>query len=429
MTVRQLFISYARENKSVVEALVRDLDALGYDAWFDFALRGGQSWWDEILRRIATSDAFLAVVSEQTLNSVACKRELEWAVALNKPILPLAVQRLPEALPRALSMRQIIDYSASGREAAIALAGALANLPAAPPPPQPLPEPPPIPLSYLSGLVDLVAQSETLTHDQQRELLIDLEPALRSTDEEERRAGHYVLEMFSKRSDLYADIDHNLTQLARSEAPPIAPAVAARDRDRQDEPAHRIGARAIALAAAAVAVVSVAIVTALLITRGGAGSRSSTGVATGSSEATTTGAATTGDVATSPAPTGPSPTPVPPPNVAPRGFTSPTGNIFCMIDPGLARCDIRNHDWSPPPRPATCPSFTGYGQGAEVQPGKPAQLVCAGDTTYNENGPLAYGDSIAAGTLQCTSRESSMSCRDIRSGHGFTLSREAYQLF
>ena len=93
--MRQLFISYARENKPDIEALVRDLDALGYEAWFDSALRGGQSWWDEILRRIADSDAFVAVVSDQTLNSVACKRELAWALALGKPVLPLAVQRLP----------------------------------------------------------------------------------------------------------------------------------------------------------------------------------------------------------------------------------------------------------------------------------------------------------------------------------------------
>ena len=47
--MRQLFISYARENKPDVEALVRDLDALGYQTWVDWSLRGGQAWWEEIL--------------------------------------------------------------------------------------------------------------------------------------------------------------------------------------------------------------------------------------------------------------------------------------------------------------------------------------------------------------------------------------------
>ena len=96
--MRQLFISYARENKPDVEALVRDLDALGHRTWWDSSLRGGQAWWEEILRRTADSDVFVAIVSGHTLNSVACKRELEWALAVNKPVLPLAV-RLRRAAP------------------------------------------------------------------------------------------------------------------------------------------------------------------------------------------------------------------------------------------------------------------------------------------------------------------------------------------
>ena len=110
-------------------------------------------------------------------------------------------------------------------------------------------------------------------------------------------------------------------------------------------------------------------------------------------------------------------------------FTSPSGNIYCVIDPGQARCDIRDRDWSPPPRPADCSSYTGYGQGIAIQPGGPAQFVCAGDTTYNDNGALAYGNSISAGSLTCTSEVYGMSCRDNGSGHGFTLSRRGYLLF
>ena len=218
--MRQLFISYARENKPDVEALVRDLHALGYQTWVDSSLRGGQTWWHEILRRIADSDVFVAIVSGHTLSSVACKRELEWALALNKPVLPLAVERLPDALPRTLSMRQIIDYSQSGREAAFALAGALGTLPPAPPAPEQLPEPPAAPLSYLSDLVEQVGQPEPLTQQQQHQILIQLEPALRSADAEERRGGRYVLEMFSRRGDLYADVDRTLAQILVLEPTP-----------------------------------------------------------------------------------------------------------------------------------------------------------------------------------------------------------------
>ena len=360
--MRQLFISYARENKADVEALVRDLDALGYQAWFDFALRGGQSWWEEILRRIADSDVFVAVVSEQTLNSVACKRELEWALALNKPILPLAVQRLPEALPRALSMRQIIDYSASARDAAIALAVALTNLPAAPPPPQPLPTPPAIPLSYISGLVDLVAQSDTLTHDQQREILIDLESALRSTDAEERRAGRYVLEMFNKRSDLYADIDHNLAHMQGSEPGTSAPKAA----ESLPKPkGHRVPGSEAARSHSARSRSPRSQWPPLRPSRSlrGGGAGSGTGSTTNpltpsATDSTATGAADT----------------APPPRTAvtrtpdARSFTSPSRNIGCMIDASGVRCDIQQRYWDPPRRPRDCPPATGYGQGITLSP-------------------------------------------------------------
>lgn len=221
--MRRLFISYARENKPDVDALVRDVESLGYETWLDSSLRGGQKWWDEILRRIADSDVFIAVVSAQSLNSVACRRELEWASALNKPVLPLAVGPLPDALPRALSTRQITTYSTSAREAAFALAGALGNLPAAQPAPSPLPEAPLAPLSYLTDLVDHVNQSEPLTHDQQREILVRLEPALDSADPEEARGARYVLETFSRRDDLYADIGQSLAKLGITAAPPTAP--------------------------------------------------------------------------------------------------------------------------------------------------------------------------------------------------------------
>ena len=109
------------------------------------------------------------------------------------------------------------------------------------------------------------------------------------------------------------------------------------------------------------------------------------------------------------------------------GFISPTGNIACAIDVDLARCDIIDHDWSPPPRPPDC-EFD-YGQGIQIVPGEPATFVCAGDTTFGVEDMLQYGDAITAGPLRCESAKPGITCRDAGSGHGFTLAIEAYQLF
>jgi len=110
-----------------------------------------------------------------------------------------------------------------------------------------------------------------------------------------------------------------------------------------------------------------------------------------------------------------------------KGFISPSGNVACMIDPSFVRCDIIDNDWSPPPHPADC-EFD-YGQGISLTAGGPAEFVCAGDTAFGPDAVLAYGDSIDAGVLKCESAESGFTCRDAETGHGFSISREAYQLF
>ena len=130
-------------------------------------------------------------------------------------MLPVALEPLTKALPRRFSKRQIVDYSdrAARDRAALQLAGGLATLSAAPPLPDPLPEPPAAPLSYLTDLVDLVADRKELVHDQQRQILNHLESALRSVDPDERRGGYEILVMLSSRDDLYADVYRTINRL------------------------------------------------------------------------------------------------------------------------------------------------------------------------------------------------------------------------
>ena len=211
---KQLFVSYPRANKREVDELVDHLEPMNYKVWADSALHGGQAWWDEILHQIADCDTFIAIVSRATPDSVACKRELEWALKLTKPVLPVAVERVVEAaLPKQLAMLEIVDYSTPGVESAFALAGSLARLGPAPPPPEHLPNPPLAPLSYLAEVVDRVAQEEPLTQEEQRRILDQLETALGSADPEEQQAGREIFDRFSKRRDLFADIAGRLGPL------------------------------------------------------------------------------------------------------------------------------------------------------------------------------------------------------------------------
>jgi hypothetical protein len=219
--VRKVFVSYARANRPHVEQLVEHLGVLDCQTWFDSSLRGGQDWWEQILDRITDCDVFIAIISREALNSVACEREFDWAEALGKPVLPVALQPPSQALPQRFSRRQIVDYSNSANRdrAALILAGGLNALPGAPALPEPLPEPPSAPLSYLTELVDRVSTPGFLDHDQQRQIIFQLEAAVRSVDPEERRGGRDILERFSSRDDLYADVDRMITWLKGSAEP------------------------------------------------------------------------------------------------------------------------------------------------------------------------------------------------------------------
>ena len=113
---------------------------------------------------------------------------------------------------------------------------------------------------------------------------------------------------------------------------------------------------------------------------------------------------------------------------ASTGFQSPSGNIGCFIGTGGVRCDIRARDWSPPPKPASCD--LDWGQGVAVgKRDRKASGVCAGDTTLGAGRKLGYGDSSWRGDLRCRSRRSGMRCRNLRTDHGFALSRDSARLF
>jgi hypothetical protein len=110
-------------------------------------------------------------------------------------------------------------------------------------------------------------------------------------------------------------------------------------------------------------------------------------------------------------------------------FQSPSGNIGCVVGGGIARCDILEHSWTPPPKPSSCIDLD-YGNGVEVVGGHPGEYTCAGDTVFSPSAPvLQYGDKITKNRFTCTSKTSGMRCANRNSGHGFFLSRASVRLF
>ena len=115
-------------------------------------------------------------------------------------------------------------------------------------------------------------------------------------------------------------------------------------------------------------------------------------------------------------------------------FRTPTGNIGCAYSVGLdgfaaptVRCDIRSRLRPEPPPPANCRLDSG--DSIQIFRLGPATLVCHGDTAIDPSAPvLAYGHTWRRSGLTCVSQRIGLRCFN-RSGHGFFLSRQSWQIF
>jgi hypothetical protein len=109
-------------------------------------------------------------------------------------------------------------------------------------------------------------------------------------------------------------------------------------------------------------------------------------------------------------------------------FLTPSRNIGCLITDDQARCDIRQHTYRTPDKPDDCQGD--YGLSIVVPDKDVALFVCVTDTVIDPRAPvLAYGTSTVVGHFGCTSRTTAIRCYDLKSGHGFWLSRETPSLF
>lgn len=108
-------------------------------------------------------------------------------------------------------------------------------------------------------------------------------------------------------------------------------------------------------------------------------------------------------------------------------FVIPSSTIGCLVSAESARCDISEKSWTAPPQPAAC--LLAWGNGVSVGAGGPASIVCAGDTVLTGRRTLPYGEAVRVGDFLCSSAQYGVRCTNERTAHGFTLSRQSYDLY
>lgn len=104
----RLFVSYSRKDSDWIKFIEKELIRGGYSVWWDKRLKVAQDWWDTICSEIKKCDFFLFVLTPDSVESVFCMGELEWAFTLRKPILPIIPDYHEDfQIPNKISSRRI----------------------------------------------------------------------------------------------------------------------------------------------------------------------------------------------------------------------------------------------------------------------------------------------------------------------------------
>jgi hypothetical protein len=109
-----VFISYAREDKSFVRKLHDALAKRDRSSWVDWSdIPLGTKWWEEVCRGIESADSFAFIISQNSLRSKYCMEELDHAVENNKRLAPISILQEDVAekdMPRTLATHQYIEF-------------------------------------------------------------------------------------------------------------------------------------------------------------------------------------------------------------------------------------------------------------------------------------------------------------------------------
>lgn len=112
-----IFISYQRDSQDAVLDLRRRLELAGFPCWMDVGLiGGGDSLYGKIYEGISQSQVIIACLTPRYIVSRICIREITLADVLNKPILPIMLERIkwPPPGPMAMIMSSLVFVDLCG---------------------------------------------------------------------------------------------------------------------------------------------------------------------------------------------------------------------------------------------------------------------------------------------------------------------------
>ena len=95
-----VFVCYSHTDSDIVYSDLKELNSNGINLWYDEGISAGTSWRAEIAAAIKGAKQFIFFISEASLKSSHCLREVDYALSHEKEIIPVYLEecRLPAEL-------------------------------------------------------------------------------------------------------------------------------------------------------------------------------------------------------------------------------------------------------------------------------------------------------------------------------------------
>ncbi len=112
--VEDIFISYSHKDTDFVNTLNTRLSEQEYQTWGDWKIPGANDWEKEIHHAIEQTNTFIFVITQNSVESIECRKEADYAHQYGKRIIPILhqdIQNFDELHP-AVKRHQFINFRA-----------------------------------------------------------------------------------------------------------------------------------------------------------------------------------------------------------------------------------------------------------------------------------------------------------------------------
>jgi hypothetical protein len=121
---QRIFLSYSRIDMDAADKIVTHLEKHGFNIWIDRDMTLGEDWPKKLASEINASDGVLMLISNNSLNSDYCLKEIVFALKKKKPVVAIHLDRtiLPDKIDfmlgdiQRISMTDYINFDTFIRE-------------------------------------------------------------------------------------------------------------------------------------------------------------------------------------------------------------------------------------------------------------------------------------------------------------------------